>query len=185
MAVAPIFIADTLTLKSQLRLTGAAQGDAIAVIDSGIQEAGLYIRRVLGNAKVVALQVIGYVDNPTTDDQVKRLKANKAELALTRIYLMRSMPILFMDASGSKREDWNQEGFTRRVGMRDLQAEIDRLQTDVDIWLAELAADDGIVAGAIQSATLCVPVGCSPIPITRSIQGGFNSRDLEFRGGVF
>lgn len=180
MAITPTFIVDTATMKSLLRLTGTPQPDALAMIDSGIQSAGLYLRRILGLARVVAIQGMAYSENPATLDQLSRLKANTAELYLVKINLMRSMPVLFMDNSSNTRETWNNEGLTRRVSLRDLEPEIARLQSDVDTLLAELANDDGILQGDVQGGVVNRTPCYSPIPITRSLQGGFDHHDLQF-----
>lgn len=150
----PVFIASTTTLKAQLRLTGAAQPDALAMIDTGIMQARIYLYRVLGAARVTAIQAYGFNENATTDNEISRLKANNAELALVRMNLLRTMPTLFMDASGVKREAWNEEGFARRSNQREVQDEIDRLQLDIDTWLTELAADDGVAQGDVQGGIL-------------------------------
>lgn len=180
MAITPTFIVDMTTMKSLLRLTGTPQPDALAMIDAGVQQAGLYLRRILGLARVVAIQGMAYSENPATLDQLARLKANTAELYLVRINLMRSMPVLFMDNSSNARETWNNEGLTRRVSLRDLEPEIARLQSDVDTLLAELAADDGILQGDVQGGVVNRTQCYSPIPITRSLQGGFDHHDLQF-----
>lgn len=154
MTVAPVFISSMTTLKSSLRLSGASQPDALTTIDRGVQESRIYIYRILGAARVVAIQSIGYNENGTTDDEISRLKANMCELALVRMYLLRTMPILFMDSSGAKREVWNDEGFTRRAQEKEIALEITRLQMDIDLWLQELAADDGQVGSDVQGACL-------------------------------
>ncbi len=185
----PVFIASTTLLKSQLRLSGAAQPDALAMIDAAIQQGRLYLVRILGSARVLAIQGLPFVPDALTKDETTRLKANMTELALVRIYLLRTMPTMFMDASGAKREAWNDEGFARSA-QKDIQAEINRLQLDIDLWLTELAADDGVAAGDAQGGVMSSPTPChSPIQIERSIQGGYQHEQDQYnilvRGGIF
>lgn len=174
MAISPVFIADTNTLKAALRLSGAVNSDAVAMINTGMQQARLYLFRILGATRVTTIQGYAFNENAASDTEVTRLKANMTELALVRIFLMRTMPILFMDASGVKREVWNEEGMTRRAEMKSLQDEIDRLQLDIDMWLTELIAADGVAVGDVQGGVMeaCVPCP-SPLPISHSIQGGY------------
>lgn len=170
----PVFIASIATLKAQLRLTGAAQPDALAMIDTAAQQARIYLFRVLGAARILVLQGYAYNAEGTTTAEIARLKANNAELALVRRNLLRTMPTLFMDASGVKREVWNEEGMTRRAQQRELQDEIDRLQLDIDTWLAELVSDDAEIAGDVAASVLTATLPChSAISISRSMQGGY------------
>lgn len=170
----PVFIADTPTLKAQLRLSGAAQSDSLALINTGILLARLYIYRILGTARVTQLQGFAFTEAATTDNDIARLKANMVELALVRIYLMRTMPILFMDSSGAKREIYNDEGFTRRAEMKTIQEEIERLQLDIDMWILELQNADGVAVGDVQGGVMNTDDTClPPLPIEQSTQGGY------------
>lgn len=182
MAVAPVFIADMPTLKGQLRLTGAVLPDALTMIDTATQWARIYIYRELGVDRVAAIVALTYSDNPTTADGITRNKANAVELALVKIYLLRSMPTLFMDASASKQQAWNTEGFLRGTSPSDTQNEIARLQNDIDLWLQELTADDGVTQGYASGGAITVCQPCdSPIRVGRSLQGGFNHWQDQFQ----
>jgi hypothetical protein len=173
MAVAPVFIADMTTMLSLLRLSGTTQPDSLAMISAGVQHARIELYRRIGVAKMNVLLALPYTDNPTTEDQINRVKANNTELALTKIYLMRTMPVLFMDKAGAQREVWNQEGFTRRATSPELSTEIERLREDSDVWINELVAYNGVLQGAVSGGTICRRTPCdSPISISRSIQGG-------------
>lgn len=169
MAVQPLFITDMNALKAQLRLSGASQSDALAMIDSAVQQARARFYSSLGAVQVTALLAIPYVDNPTTDDGAKRLKANGIELDITKLSLLRSMPILFMDSSGIKREVWNEEGFARRLDEKYISDEIARLENDIASGLGDLAADSGDSGGAVSGGAIG-PL-CRPLPPGYSVFG--------------
>ena len=182
MAIVPTFIADMATVKTKLRLTGAQQPDALALIDTAVQQGRLYLMRQLGADRVAALQAKPYDENTMTSDGVQRLKANAAELAIIKIYLLRTMPTLFTDASAGKQGAWNDEGFARNTPQDKTDEEIARLQYELDTWLLELLNDDGVTEGVLQGGVMIVPQPVdSPIPVNRSIQGGFYHRQDQYR----
>lgn len=144
MAVEPLFVADMDTLKSRLRLSGAAQDDALAQIDQAVEDVrvGFYDDvQGLGVTQVTTLLAIDYAENATTAEDLLRTRANNLEVTWVRLLLMRRMPTLFMDASGSTLDTWNEEPLTRKSG-RDLSAEIKRLESEVAVGLAYLGAGD-------------------------------------------
>lgn len=174
----PLFIASTAALKAQLRLSGTAQPDGLAMINTAMLEARLYLFRLLGQTLISTLQGYVFTEDATTAEDFARLKANMCELALVRQHLLRTMPVLFMDSSGAKREAWNDEGFTRRAQQSEVAAEIERLQLDIDQWIAELVAADGVVQGDVQGGVMeTLETTLPPLLITGSIQGGYAPAD--------
>lgn len=176
MSVTPLFISDMPTLKKRLRLSGAAQGDALAIIDSATETARVLIFDSLGASRVNVLLGKPYTENAVTTDGIQRIKANNLELLIIRRDLLRRMPVLFMDSSGAKRESWNDEGFTRRAEQRELQAEITRLDQEIVDALTDLATDSVSSPSTVQGGIMCRPTVCSPLSLTGSIQDGFSNR---------
>ena len=144
MAIEPLFVVDMDTLKSRLRLTGASQADALAQIDQAVEDVrvGIYDdEQGLGVARVTELLAISYAENAATANELLRTRANNLEVTWVRLFLMRRLPTLFMDASGESLEVWNEEPLVRKAG-RDLRKEIETLAEEVKQGLAYLGAGD-------------------------------------------
>lgn len=154
MAVLPLFVATMDDLKSALRLTGAKQPDALAMINSAVQKSRSYIINQLGATRLGELVAIPYNENTLTEDGALRLRANALEIALVKLELLRSLPVIFMDSAGAKREVWNEEGLARKeeAARKD---EIARLQAEIGEILSELATPvtDPVAAGGIRAET--------------------------------
>jgi len=143
MPVAPLFVADMTTLKARLRLSGAAQSDALAQIDEAVEwvRVALYDEeRGLGLTKVNEILAVAYVENATTSADLVRTQANNLEQIYVRLRLLKVLPMLFMDASGSTHDTWNEEPLTRK-GQRALEKEIEALQKEVEEAIADLLGD--------------------------------------------
>ena len=144
MAVSPLFVVDMATLKSRVRLTGAAQADALAQIDQAVEDVRVgFFDDVqgLGLSRVTTLLAIAYAENASTAEELLRTRANNLEVTWVRLLLMRRLPPLFMVASGSTLDAWNEEPLTRKAG-RDLREEINRLEQEVMEGLAYLSGGD-------------------------------------------
>lgn len=144
MPVAPLFVADMDTLKARLRLTGAAQPDALAQIDEAVEWVRVAIydeEEGLGLSLVNELLGIPYVENATTLQDLRRTQANNLELAWVRLRLLCVMPTLFHDASGSSLDTWNEEPLTRRSerGLREMKA---ALEKEIRKGIADLTEDN-------------------------------------------
>lgn len=170
MAVAPLFIPSVAELKASLRLTGAASGDALAMLDSAIQKVRIEFYHELEEDRIADIVAITHTDNPTTDDGILRLVAEQTELAMVRRELYRVLPVLFMDAAGVKQEAWNEEGFTRRAGASELAAEMDRLEAEIVTGMERLGGEDEVV-GSVQGGVL-EPEGDQPRPGDSAAAGG-------------
>jgi len=172
MSVAPLFNADMESLKSKLRLSGAKSNDAQALIETAVQDArvGFYDR--LGSSRIA--EIVGYgLDNaPTTTNGLLRLKAANTEVKWVRALLIRSMPSLFIDGSqAAALKAWNEEGLTRNAGQSELNREVERLMTEVDLALAGM--ETGTPEEGENSVSLIGPDETQPSPfesITPSTQ---------------
>ena len=174
MAVTPTFIASMALLKQQLRLSGAAGTDALAVIDSAVVKARKKLAAALGIALVTSLQGMAYDENAITETALKRARANDLELSLVRLYCLRTMPVLFMQNSGGTKEIWNNEAATRAADQSFLKQEIARLEAEIAEDVAvltegEIAEVGGVQGGCIEPDALVNPA----ISVSRSIQGGY------------
>jgi hypothetical protein len=138
MAVAPLFVADMVTLKGKLRLSGVATGtDAQAQIEEAVQSVRTGFYRRLGLSRLTYLQGLPFVEAPSSDTGYLRMLANTVEVIWTRLELMKTMPQLFMDARGSTVEIWNTEAAFRQGSLG--QKEIERLEAQLEDELAILA----------------------------------------------
>lgn len=179
MAVEPLFVADMTTLKSRLRLTGAVQADALAQIDQAVEDVrvGFYDdAQGLGVTRVTTLLAIAFVENATTANALLRTRANNLEITWVRLLLMRRMPTLFMDASGSTLDAWNEENLSRTRNT-DLRREIDRLENEVKEGLAYLGDGDDDDVGDV-TIMVFEPAETPPRP-GASILPGYLEEDEE------
>ena len=182
MAVEPLFVADKDTLKSRLRLSGAAQTDALAQIDQAIEDVrvGFYDdAQGLGVSRVTALLAISYEENATTAEALLRTRANNLEVSWVRLLLMRRLPTLFMDASGNSLDVWNEEPLTRKAG-RSLRDEIARLELEVAEGLAYLGAGDDDDVGDL--GVVVFEPSTTPDRPGLSISPNYLGSDSPFRG---
>jgi len=129
----PMFVADLDTLKSKLRLTGlAADSAAEEILDEAILDARASFYRRLDRTVVTALLAIPFNENPTSEADVKRAIANLVEVKLVKIQLMRNLPVLFQDSSGTAQRVWNEEAPFREAGLSSLESEIKRLEAEIE-----------------------------------------------------
>lgn len=147
MAVEPLFVSDMDTLKAALRLSSAAQPDALSQIDRAVERVRVDMfdsARGLGQARVTELLAIPYVENATDSTSLSRTRANNLEISWTRLYLLKTMPTLFMDASSVTLEAWNEEPLTRKSD-REICKEIELLEKEIIDelgFLQELSEED-------------------------------------------
>jgi len=131
MAVTALFNTDVASIKSQLRLSGTASNNGQALIDNAIQLARIRLYDALGVSRVNATLAFALTDNPTSANDVMRLKAAKAELLIVKSILLRDMPVLFYDEGAKDLRTWNEEGLTRDADRDDLADELTRLESEI------------------------------------------------------
>ncbi len=142
MAATPVFISDLPTLKERLRISQVDTGEGASVVDSVVEEVRLELYAVLGSSTVTTIAALTPGDPATTDDELKRLRAENVELLMVRLLLMRRMPILFLSSVGQARQQWNEEGITRDVDQATVRREIQTLEASVRKGLALLNDTD-------------------------------------------
>jgi hypothetical protein len=138
MAAAPLFEQDLDTLKAKLRLTAVTSADTIAMLLGAMQKARVKILDRLGSARATEILATALSDNPLTAEAVMRAKAATCETSLVRLYLLRTMPSLFLDAAPTTPEVWNETGILRDPGVR-TEKEIQRLGDEIEEYLQDLA----------------------------------------------
>ncbi len=145
MATNPVFNADMAAVKAQLRLSGVAEGsDASIMLEAALLQvrAGFYSR--LGVDRMAVLTAIAPVQSPTTSDQILRRIGDLCEVLWVRMILLDKLPVVFMDNAGGDLEFINQEGTFRSITPERLEREHDRMQLQIEEWLALLAGDTAI-----------------------------------------
>lgn len=164
MAVAPLFIVDTATLLKQLRLSKTTDEDGLAIIDGAIQEVRLGFHDCLSDARIAEILAFTSEDNPDTDDERTRTRAEKTEVMWVRILLITRLPNFFLDSSGNVPQVFNEEGLTREPRRDARDRELDRLNAEL-IKSIELlkGGTDCTIENEVQASTLCPDVA-PPLP---------------------
>lgn len=156
MAVAPLFAASMTVLKARLRLTGATSADGLATIDQAVLDVRAGFYRRLGAARITEIKTTNDIDAPATNAEILRSVATATEVLWARLKLMRTLPTLFMDASGSQQQRWNDEaGF--RSAIQQTEAEIKRLEAELEENLQLLEGTDDIGDESTVHATCLEP----------------------------
>lgn len=161
MAVEPLFHADMDSLKSDLRLTGAALADTLSIIDRVVQEVRYGFYDKLGQTRVAEILGFAIEENPTTTDPLTRLLAVNCETQWVKWRLFEELPVLFMDSSGETEQIWNLEGLTREASSRDLRSVAAILENRVRDMLDDLA---GTGDSGESEVTLLEPSETPPRP---------------------
>jgi hypothetical protein len=189
MAVLPLFFSDMATLALALRFSTVQEGSAeYALFKEAVKKARIKIYQQLGTSTVASLVALPSEDNPTTESGIQRSAANRVEFLLVRLDMLRSLPVLFMDASASSREVWNQEPLARQnPGSPALEAEIRRVESEIATLFATL--EDGLTetsGSTVQGGSYGNELDYDefPLPATRSIQGGVLPGGQLFAGGL-
>lgn len=155
MAIAPLFMLDRDALVAELRLTGSQNGDASAIIDGTIQEVRIGFYDCLGRTRVDQIVAFATADNPATDDELTRVRAEKTEVMWVRMFLLTRLPNFFLDSSGDTPQAFNEEGLTREPRPDLRGRELSRLNAEILKRLDALKGEDGCVAeNEIEISTL-------------------------------
>lgn len=142
MAIAPLFVPDLDTLKARLRLSAVDTGDASAVVNSAVEEVRLHLYEELGEDLVTDLVALPRVENPTTDDGLRRLRAENIELLWVRMLLMQRLPTFYAQSFGQTRKAWNEEGITREARGSEYKRDLTNLLNEIRDALAHLTGDE-------------------------------------------
>ena len=174
MPIEPLFVADDTNtisrdeLVRRLRLTKAFDDGAQAHIDQAIQETRIWFYddvEGIGAAQVTKILGIPYVENPTTADELLRVRASLMEVEKVRCILLCKLPVLFMDGSGVSLEAWNEEPLTRN-SFAEIQEMIRKCEEFIESTLPALKeepCEQGIVEVSVFGPPCPRPV-CCPTP---------------------
>lgn len=145
MAVAPLFVADIATLKSELRLTGLKTGsDGEQILERGASTARVNLYQRLGATLVTDVLAIADVDNPTTLDQIRRKAASLVEVEIVRCELVDVMPVMLGDASGDAQQVYNDEGVWRQITPEERIELLSRCRVRIEELLELILNEDGL-----------------------------------------
>lgn len=142
MATNPLFSADLVQLKKDLRLSGAnAGGDFEAIYETAVLQARIGFNTRLGPARVAELVAINYTPNPTTENDILRALARVCEVRWVRLILIDLLPTIWMDASGQAQQNYNEEAAFRSTDT-DQRGDIRAHSlAEIEAWLAILAGE--------------------------------------------
>lgn len=159
MAVAPLFIGTIAELLEQLRLSKTTDSDGLAIIDAAIQEVRLGFFDCLDDARVTKILTFASVDNPTTDDERTRTRAEKTEVMWVRILLITRLPNFFLDSSGNVPQVFNEEGLTREPRRDAKDRELVRLNAELIKSVAILKGTEACtIEDEARATTFCPDV---------------------------
>ena len=139
--ISPLFVSNTESLRARLRLTGAAAGDALAIIDQAILKVRIGFYSRLPEFRIAALLETESVPNPSNKAEILRCLAEQTEVAWVRHTLMQELPTLFIDGSGSTQHIWNQEGMTREIRPAEKDEMLRRLWNSIVSAIEQLGRD--------------------------------------------
>lgn len=142
----PLFVADLVTLKAKLRLSGVPSSatDTLAILDEAILKSRLAFHRRLGQQRVGVLLAISFNENPSSEDEILRALANTTETQQVYAELLRRLPNQFMDSSGDANRRWNEEAPFRERSNSDFHKELQRLLDDIEENMELLAGEESI-----------------------------------------
>jgi len=164
VTVTPLFMEDLAAIQSALRLTDLREGsDAVSILEQGVRMARVRFFQRLGASTVQDILDTDNVEDPTTDDEMKRFVGNLCEVELVRLQLLDRMPVIFMDASGVARETYNNEGAFRSMDRDTLLDIRQRIEAQVENWLALMAGE--IVLGDDEAVQAYTQQPVDPLPI--------------------
>lgn len=159
MTAKPLFIKDLDTLQARLRLSAVDDGDAVAVINSVVEEVRIGFYTELGASRVAEIVALTEVAEPVTDDGITKLRAVNIELLWVRVTLMRRLPMLFVQGSGQTRKAWNEEGITRDArdtsNYRSEIKHLERLVVDGLAWLG--GTETGLIVVSVIEPDVAPP----------------------------
>lgn len=169
MTVSPYFVADQATLKSLLRLTGAASPDLASILDEATRQAMQDMYRRLGASRLAEIKSTGFVDSPATEAQFVRSVANSTEVLIVKLHLLDSLPIRFLDGTGDAHQTWNDEAPFRDLSAEAKEKEIERLTAQIESNFGMLEGDEDIGEPSVQGFLL--EPDTAPPPMGNSLWG--------------
>jgi hypothetical protein len=145
MVTSPLFGVALADLKTRLRLTGVeTTSDAEQVIDEAILTVRMGFQRRLNFARIAEIEAFSSTANPDDEQETLHALARVTQVKWVRKELLRTLPTLFMDASGEARDAWNEEAPFRQSGPSERDVEVARLDSEIEANLQILAGEDQI-----------------------------------------
>lgn len=154
--VTPVFVETRDKLKTALRLRDAASPQIEALISGAMQKVRVEFNERLSASRVAAIVAMSSTDNPATDDEIMRVRAEQTEISWVRLLLLRAAPFLLVGAQGGSLDVWNDEALTRDSG-KTSEKEKENLWTEIleslEILGGTSAEDVGVRATVIGPST--------------------------------
>lgn len=190
MAVSPVFLPDTDTLKSELRLSAVGTAkDAQQIIERAMARFRVELYRRVGLSRMTTLIALPVVENPTTLNGLLRVAAESLEVKWVRVLLMDTLPTLFMDDSGGAQEVYNDEGAFRKTDAEDRAALRKTSMSEIEeliefLQTGELGENTTIQAYVSAARATIIP-GDSAFPDqTRAVNRIFPHRRIDDCGDL-
>lgn len=140
--IRPVFVPTMADLRKRLRLTGIpADADAISMIS----DAALTVREAIYSrlgTRIELIMALPRTTNPVTPDEHMRILAEITEIKMVRLELLRTMPVLFQDGSGTAQQAWSDNSTLRDARPLQMDKEISRLQAEIEENLEKLEGTD-------------------------------------------
>ncbi len=151
-----LFIPTFDDLLARLKLSGAADGDTLVVIDQAIRQVRAGFYKELGADRIAYIQagVASVPPDPMTDADILHVKAEEAEALWVKLKLAVELPMLFVAGGDSIRERWNEEQLTRDLGRGDQATLIGEMSERLDELLAELRGDEDVEVGSLRASMI-------------------------------
>lgn len=149
MAIEPVFNTTVDSIRQRLKLSGATQSDTITAIEQAVREVRVGLYEELGSARVDEILTFSSTDNPTTNEELVRARAEQTEVAWVKLILVRELPVIFMDSSGNTSQIWNEESLTRDASSADLNELAKVLESRVHKGLEDLVGSFEPGQGAV------------------------------------
>lgn len=154
----PIF-SDLATTQKKQRVTNLVAGHAVLEqLDHAIDQARVEFYTRLGLANLDVLIALPEVDPPVTEDDYRRLLAQITEQSMLRLTLLRWLTALAKEGNASRlHQEWNDVSAFREMSSREKEAELARLQTDINRALGIL--DGSIAIGTPRGRAIAINAG--------------------------
>lgn len=127
-----IFVTDA-RLKESVRLTGKVNTSALTIYNNCTKKAAASLLKAIGTAGISQYQSVPSVNPPTTVEEANRALLEDAEILFTKAEVLRRLPSIRFDSSGSSGEFWNDEPVSR-LSQKDAEDQASQfIQAAIDI----------------------------------------------------
>jgi len=165
-AVAPVYV-EIVTLLKSLRLDQTASPTILQLIDDAMEFARTEIYDGLGPTIANTLVGISYVENATDPAGLNRIKANRLETMLCKMFLLDELRSEFIENSSESKIAWNEIGMRIPKSLQELNLEMSRLRSRANSLMNKLKTGD--VEGGDQLQVSVIQTDTVPPGILDSI----------------